>query len=171
VLETIHAAIHQAAHAIPPELLHYGSLALFVLLAIGIIGLPIPDETLMVSAGFLVAKGKLYMIPTIIAAYAGGICGISGSYWIGCTAGHFLVKRYGHWFGISMHTTDRTRRWFRYLGEWALFFGYFIPGVRHFTGYVAGTMELDFKTFALFAYSGAIVWASLFLSLGYFFGH
>ncbi len=42
--------------------------------------------------------------------------------------------------------------------------------MRHLTGYVAGMAGLQFKLFALFAYVGAIIWASLLLTLGYFFG-
>jgi membrane protein DedA with SNARE-associated domain len=48
--------------------------------------------------------------------------------------------------------------------------GYFIPGVRHLTGYVAGASELGFVNFALFAYTGAFVWAATFITLGYFLG-
>ncbi|WP_010597172.1 DedA family protein [Rickettsiella massiliensis] len=45
----------------------------------------------------------------------------------------------------------------------------FIPGVRHLTGYVAGALKLEYRLFALYAYSGGIVWASVFMTLGYFF--
>lgn len=169
----IHAIIAHAVgtlDAIPPSLSQYGSIALFALLAIGIIGLPIPDETLMISVGFLVAKGKFSLPGAIFASYAGSICGMSVSYMIGRTAGSYLIKKYGHWFGITVATTDKARRWFRRIEEWALFFGYFIPGVRHLTGYIAGTMGLHFKLFALFAYSGAIIWASFFLIIGYMLG-
>jgi undecaprenyl-diphosphatase len=48
--------------------------------------------------------------------------------------------------------------------------GYFIPGVRHLTGYVAGASELSFPNFALFAYLGAFCWAAVFITLGYFLG-
>jgi undecaprenyl-diphosphatase len=48
--------------------------------------------------------------------------------------------------------------------------GYFIPGVRHLTGYVAGASELSFSNFALFAYTGAFCWAATFITLGYFLG-
>ena len=48
--------------------------------------------------------------------------------------------------------------------------GYFIPGVRHFTAIVAGTSKLELHSFALFAYSGATLWVSTFVFLGYHFG-
>lgn len=148
-------------------LLQYKSMALFFLLALGIVGLPIPDETLMTFAGALVAKGHLEMVPTIIAAYAGSLFGISLSYFIGRTAGSYLVKKYGSRFGLTQDRIDRVHRWFEKIGKWTLLVGYFIPGVRHLTGYVAGTTELSFFQFAVFAYLGALLWCSLFLALGY----
>jgi len=56
------------------------------------------------------------------------------------------------------------------MGRWTLTFGYYIPGVRHFTAYVAGTADMPFPEFAIFAYSGGFLWCMTFLSLGYFLG-
>jgi membrane protein DedA with SNARE-associated domain len=51
-----------------------------------------------------------------------------------------------------------------------LIIGYFVPGVRHFTAIVAGTSKLEYHGFATFAYTGALLWVSTFLFLGYHFG-
>lgn len=152
-------------------LLNYGSIALFLLLIFGILALPIPEETLMVIAGVLMQHGDLKIPQTILAALLGSICGISSSYFLGRTAGIFLVQRYGKWVGIKQAQIDKAHAWFEHYGKWSLFFGYFVPGVRHFTGFFAGMSYLHFKEFALFAYFGALVWVTTFLSIGYFFGN
>lgn len=149
-------------------LAYYKGFALFGLLALGIVGLPIPDETLMTFAGALMAKGYLDIPSTLAAAYLGSFFGITVSYWIGRTAGVYLVKQYGHRIGLTQKKFDQVHAWFEKIGKWTLLVGYFIPGVRHLTGYVAGTTELRFSQFALFAYTGAAIWVSLFLMLGYF---
>lgn len=149
----------------------YGSIALFVLLALGIVALPIPDETLIVLSGILIHNGHLNATPTIIAAFAGGICGISISYFLGRSCGHFLIHKYGSWFGLTESKLNTAHEWFEHYGKWTLLIGYFIPGVRHFTGLVAGLVELEYKHFAIFAYTGAVIWASVFLTIGYFFGN
>jgi len=151
-------------------LIQYGSLALFFLLALGIIALPIPEETLMVISGVLMYNGYLRISPTILAAFAGSITGITVSYIVGKTAGHFFLYRYAPYFGVKEHHLQKAHDWFERFGTWALFIGYFIPGVRHFTGFIAGTTDLKYPRFALFAYCGAIVWASTFLAIGYIFG-
>ena len=58
-------------------LMQYGFVALFVLLTVGIIALPIPEETLMLIAGTLMFNEKLPIIPTILAAFLGALCGIT----------------------------------------------------------------------------------------------
>jgi membrane protein DedA with SNARE-associated domain len=149
-------------------LAQYGSFALFGLLALGIVGLPIPDETLMTFAGAMLAKGYLDVIPTVLSAYAGSFFGISLSYFIGRTAGTYLVKQYGSRIGLTEERIIQVHLWFEKIGKWTLLVGYFFPGVRHLTGYVAGSTELDFKRFAIFAYTGGFLWVTLFLLLGYF---
>jgi membrane protein DedA with SNARE-associated domain len=151
-------------------LLQYGSFFLFIMLSLGIIALPIPEETLMVVAGVLMHKGKLNIPLTVLLAYAGTICGITTSYLLGRTAGIFLLHKYGTWVGITKERLEKAHYWFERLGKWLLLVGYFIPGIRHLTGFTAGATYMKFSHFALFAYIGAILWVSLFLFLGYFLG-
>jgi membrane protein DedA with SNARE-associated domain len=49
-------------------------------------------------------------------------------------------------------------------------FGYFIPGVRHLTAYVAGISGLRIHIFAAFAYTGGLIWSLTFISTGYLLG-
>jgi len=150
---------------------HYGGFALFTLLIFGIIGLPVPDETLLVFCGYLIFKGKLQPFGTWLGAALGSICGITGSYFIGRTLGlGFIHSRFGKWLHISDERIHQVHDRFNRLGHWALVVGYYIPGVRHFTAIVAGTSRLEFPAFALFAYSGACLWVSTFMFLGYWFG-
>lgn len=152
-------------------LTHYGSFALFALLALGIFALPIPDETLMVFAGILIFQQKILPVPTMIAAICGAILGITLSYLIGRTAGAFLLKKYGKWIGITERKLKHAHAWFERFGRWGLLIGYFVPGLRHFTGYAAGVTILSYNQFAMFAYTGALIWSMTFLSIGYFLGN
>lgn len=152
-------------------LIQYGSIALFFLMVAGIIILPVPEETMMVIAGVLMKKGNLHIPNTLLAAYAGSICGITISYLLGRTAGHFLVVKYGSWIGLTQERLDKVHTWFVKFGKWTLLIGYFIPGIRHFTGFASGMTELEYKQFAAFAYAGALLWVTTFLSFGYFFGN
>ncbi len=151
-------------------LMNYGSFALFFLLGMGIFGLPVPEETLMVLAGMLMNTKDLAIAPAIIAAYLGTICGITISYLLGRTAGYSIIHKYGKWLHIKSQSIHQPHHWFTHFSKWALLIGYLIPGLRHFTGIFAGSAAMHFKEFALFAYSGAFLWVSLYLSIGYFWG-
>jgi len=152
-------------------LIQYGSFALFGLLALGIIALPIPEETLMVIAGILMYNEQVSIPATIIAALGGSMLGITVSYLLGITLGTYFLKQYGKYVGLTEKRLDNVHNWFERFGKWTLIIGYFIPGVRHLTGFAAGSSNLEYKYFALFGYMGAFLWVSVFLSMGYFFGN
>lgn len=148
----------------------YGYAALFLCLVLGIVGLPIPDETLMVFCGYLISKGTLAAGPTWATAFAGSVCGITVSYWIGRKLGLTVVTRYGKYVHFTPAKLDKVLQWFDRIGHWALFVGYYIAGVRHFSAIVAGTSGLKPLQFGLYAYSGAALWVTTFLTIGYFVG-
>lgn len=147
-----------------------GSIALFFLLALGIVALPVPDETLMIMAGILIGREVLSAPATMIAAYAGSLVGITGSYFIGRFINRLFLDKHGGKIGLTKRRLKTAHEWFEKFGKWTLFFGYFVPGIRHLTGITAGLTQLEFPVFALFAYTGGIIWVTLFLSLGYFLG-
>ncbi len=148
----------------------YGYGAIFLLLMLGIVGLPVPDETLLVFCGALISKGTMRPFPTWLCAVAGSWCGISLSYTIGRTLGFGVVHRFGKYLHVTEEQLRKVEQWFERVGHWALFFGYYIAGVRHFSAIVAGTSRLPFHTFIAYAWSGGLIWATTFLTLGYFLG-
>jgi membrane protein DedA with SNARE-associated domain len=148
----------------------HGYSGMFVLLMLGIVGLPVPDETLLVFCGYLIYKGRLQAPEIFAAAFAGALSGITISYLLGLKFSRVVIFRYGRYLRITPQNVEDVTRWFRRFGLWLLSAGYFIPGVRHFTALVAGMSQLSIRRFAAFAYPGAAVWVATFLTLGYVFG-
>jgi membrane protein DedA with SNARE-associated domain len=148
-------------------LVRYGAALVFFAQVFGIFGLPIPDEILLTVAGALIKKGELNGSSVFIAAIAGCLSGISMSYLLGCLVDiKVLRKKFPH----HQAAIKRAQVWFRRFDSWLLAFGYFIPGVRHVTAIIAGSSELTYREFALYAYSGGVLWSSTFLMLGYYAG-
>jgi membrane protein DedA with SNARE-associated domain len=156
--------------AITNWITQYGCIAVFSLLMLGIVGLPVPDEVLLTFVGYLIFSKILHPVPAAAAAFLGSVCGITLSYFLGRTFGLPLIERYGRFINLKMKHLEKVRRWFNRLGKWTLTGGYFFPGVRHFTGFVAGTSKLQWRVFAGYAYLGALFWVATFISLGYFLG-
>jgi membrane protein DedA with SNARE-associated domain len=150
---------------------HYGYWALFGLLMLGIVGLPVPDETLLTFAGYLVFRQQFALLPTLAAAFCGSICGMSLSYGLGRTLGRAAVERLGTWLHLNPARLDTMQAWYHRHGKYTLLVGYFLPGIRHLTAYVAGWSQLPLLTFALFASAGGLCWSSTFIVLGYGLGN
>ena len=146
----------------------YGYIAIFSVLALGIIGAPIPDEGVLAFAGYLVYEGKLLLVPTLAAAFLGSACGITLSYGLGRTVGAYLISKFGHAVHITGEKVTHVHSWYDRVGEWGLLFGFYLPGVRHLIGFGAGIAKLPISVFALFAFTGAFTWSITFVSAGYF---
>lgn len=140
------------------------------MLVFGIVGLPVPDETLLTFTGYLVFSHRLHLVPAFFAALSGSMCGITCSYLLGRTFGLSLIHKYGKYIHLTEERIRTAHNWFERAGRWGLTFGYFVPGVRHLTAYAAGMSDLEPHVFAIFAYAGAFLWASTFITLGYFLG-
>jgi membrane protein DedA with SNARE-associated domain len=148
----------------------YGYAGIFSLLMLGILGIPLPDELLLGFCGYLIFREELSPLPTLLAAFLGSICGVTGSYLIGRFLGSKILDRYGYLFHLTPARIQRVDSWFARFGKWILPLGYFLPGIRHLTAYVAGSSRLDARHFALYSFSGGLLWCLLFLSLGYYLG-
>ncbi|MFD0717617.1 DedA family protein [Paenibacillus sp. GCM10027626] len=149
---------------------NYGYFVLFFGLLLEFIALPFPGETTMAFAGYLSYMGQLNWIILIIAAFFGTTIGMTITYFVGHAAGMPFIRKYGKWFFLSAAKIEKTEKWFGKYGNGLIFIGYFIPGVRHFTGYFSGIIRLPFRKFAAYAYSGALFWVIIFIWLGKFFG-
>ncbi|HYG98594.1 MAG TPA: DedA family protein [Terriglobales bacterium] len=148
----------------------HGAPALMGLLALGVLGAPIPDETLLVLTGAMAARGQMHTATVLGAAFGGSCVGITVSYALGRFANHWLTAGQSGWRRSVSGRMDQASRWFHIHGPAALVGGYFLPGVRHLIAVVAGTSRLSYRTFALHAYTGALLWTLTFVGLGWFAG-
>ena len=144
---------------------HYGYPAIFFLLIGGIVGVPVPDQLLLVVSGYLVLTKSLSLAPTLLAAVLGSIAGISLSYALGRGSGSYLSK-----MRFAANRLENARQWFERFGRWTLVFGYFIPGIRNLIGLTSGMMGLRVRYFAPYAYAGATLSSVTCVCAGYFLG-
>ena len=121
-------------------------------------------------AGYLCFTGHLQVVPALLAAFFGTICGITISYGVGRGIGPGVVTRLGLLLHFDAHQITHAQRWMQRWGPYALLIGYFLPGVRHLTALLVGTAVLPIHRFAPFAYSGTLLWCSTFLGVGYALG-
>lgn len=66
---------------------NYGYFAIYGLLAIGIIGLPVPDEFMLTFVGYLSSISVLNVQGAFLVSFLGSISGMLVSYFIGKKVG------------------------------------------------------------------------------------
>lgn len=151
-------------------IIQYGYLALFGLLAVGIVGLPVPDEILMTFVGYLTSIGWMNYTAALLVSFAGAMSGMLVSYTIGHKVGKPFIWKYGKWVRLTPSRLEKAEKWFHKYGPLTVCFGYFLPGVRHFSCYLAGMSGMRLWKYFQYAGGGALIWCTLFITLGHFIG-
>jgi membrane protein DedA with SNARE-associated domain len=157
-------------HTLSSLFSHYGYIVLVVGLFLELIAFPTPGEVMMSYCGYLVFQGKMDLGLSILSAILGTTAGITGSYFIGVRLGYPFFKKHGTRIHLGPAQLDKTSKWFGKFGVSLLLVAYFIPGVRHITGYFSGISRISYKKFATSAYLGAIIWVTTFIYLGKIIG-
>lgn len=145
---------------------HYGYIVLLIALMLELIAFPLPGEALMTYCGYIIYMQKMNWILSIIVAMLGTSIGITFSYLIGKTLKLSFIEKHGHLIHMDKNKLDNISKWFERYGNKLLIIAYFIPGVRHITGYFSGITKISYKKFAVNAYIGAFLWTATFISLG-----
>ena len=134
-------------------------------------GFFLPGDYLLFMAGMFVATNRLdvsiytLIIGLVIAAIAGNFVG----YWFGRKTGPVLYQKKDSLF-FKQRYLIAAEDYYRKQGAFALILGRFIPIVRTFAPIFAGVVKLDFRKFAFYNISGAILWVTSLTLLGYILG-
>lgn len=146
-----------------------GYVGLFLWLWLGVFGAPLPNEIIAMTVGLAASEDVLHPVVTFFVTYGGILSALSTAYLLGRFIGRPLLP----FFLKKKRFSKVIKRSFKVMEKYhsySLSVSYFIPGLRNFVPFLYGVSKLPFKTFALFAYSGAFVWLSITFSLGYWFG-
>lgn len=148
----------------------HGYLVLFFVPMLELLFLPVSAEFVMGYGGFLVFQGKLNWVISILVAATGSGIGMTLAYWIGYKLGTPFFEKYGSRIHMGPERFNKASKWFQRYGNKVITINYFITGVRHITGYFSGITRIPFRTYILYAYIGAFLWAATFVSLGKLLG-
>ena len=149
----------------------YGYLALAVVLGLESAGLPLPGETLLITAAIYAATThRLDISLVILAAAVGAILGDNIGFWIGRTAGFRMLQHYGARVGLTERRLKLGQYLFLLHGGKVVFIGRFFAVLRVLAALLAGANGMIWPRFLLFNALGAVVWASLYGTGAYLLG-
>ncbi|MDQ3942575.1 MAG: DedA family protein [Actinomycetota bacterium] len=146
----------------------YGYLIVFLGVMIEGIGIPLPGETVLITAGALAHRGSLTLWETMVMGSLGAVMGGQAGYFVGRFGGRPFVVRWGRYVFITPERLARAESFFERHGGKAVFFGRFITGLRVFGALVAGMSRMSWRKFTLYSVLGGVVWATAAVVLGYF---
>ena len=150
------------------EALSYFGIILFILL--GSIGLPLPEETILLIAGYLASVGYLKLPYVLAIVLITTFIGDNMAYWIGRIKGKSLLLKYGKYIFIHKERLEKAEKYFKNHGGKTVFFSRFIIGLRFFGPIIAGSLKMRWRRFLLFNILGILIWVPTVTLIGYFFG-
>jgi membrane protein DedA with SNARE-associated domain len=155
----------------------HGYLAVFVLMALSCMFLPIPTEIVMVFGGALAASdftagsgNRLDLVAVSLVGVAGTLAGSWAAYAAGFAGGRPAVERWGRFVLLRPHHLDRAHAWFERHGEAAVFWGRNVPVIRAFISLPAGVARMPPVRFTVFTALGSLPWCFGLATAGYLLG-
>ncbi|TAN25808.1 MAG: phosphatase PAP2 family protein [Castellaniella sp.] len=133
-----------------------------------VVGLFLPGSTLLLLLGAWAAGGYLDFGDLLWFAIAGAVLGDNFNYWLGERYGQKWTRG-GVWFLTPSHF-EKAHRFFERHGAKSVFLGRFIPSVKEIAPFVAGTVQMRYRTFLFWNFLGAIGWGVQWVGGGYLFG-
>ncbi len=168
----LHLPDHLAEFIRDHGTLIYGLLFLIVFCETGLVVTPfLPGDSLLFAIGALAAdplSGLNIWISAAILLVA-AILGDTVNYWIGRKAGGWMMRKFPRI--VKPAHIAKTNEFFTRYGGKTIIIARFVPIVRTFAPFVAGTGEMDYRRFMFFNVTGALLWVGLILPAGWFFGN
>ncbi len=145
-------------------------LGIFVLLMLCGLGVPLPEEPVLIAGGYVAYKGYTHLLPTILVSMAAILLGDLVAFYLGRRYGQEraitgFFKRH-----ISLRTLVRARRFMREHGNKTIFLVRFMPGLRMPTYFMAGSLGMRMSVFLTYDCLAALISAPVSILLAYYFG-
>lgn len=153
-------------------LMSYGYWAVLLFVAVESVGIPVPGETMLLSAAIYAGvTHQLNIALVIVAAAAGAIMGDNVGYLLGREGGYRLLHRYGRYIRLDARRLRLGQYLFLRHGGKVVFFGRFVAVLRMWAAFLAGTHRMPWQPFLICNAAGGIAWATLMGLGGYALGH
>lgn len=148
----------------------WGYPAIFILISLSSMCIPIPSEIVLLFAGYLAYMGKLDLITVIAVGITGNLLGSVVAYYIGLKGGRPLFLRYGKYVFVKEKELRWAESWFERFGHETVFFGRMIPIIRAFISVPAGVAEMNPVKFNVYTFLGVLPWSIGLSYAGYMLG-
>jgi membrane protein DedA with SNARE-associated domain len=148
----------------------HGYIAIFALLFLSGVGLPLPEDVPLIAAGVCVSRGGMTWALAGPVAWVAMMLGDSALYLIGYVFGFRVVHLPVIGRHISPALLKKCEGWFARWGVWAVGIGRMFAGIRTAIVVTAGTMRFPYGKLLAADGLAAIISGGAFMGLGFFAG-
>lgn len=156
--------------ALAPYVENYGYFAVGLALLLEDFGLPVPGETMLVTAAFFAGIGRLDIGLVIVVGFAAAVLGDNIGFSIGNYGGKPLVARWGKYVFLTAERLDKAHAFFNRHGGKIVIVARFIEGLRQLNGIIAGISDMPWHKFLFFNVIGAALWVTFWGLIGFYGG-
>jgi len=122
---------------------HFPYIGIFILLILGGVGLPFPEDATLLLSGFLVAQNVIKPFQAFLVVYLGLLISDFFLYWVGKKYGRMLVLHKKFQKIISPDQLSKLEEKFKKRGVWVVLIGRHFIGLRAQIFLVAGVMRMS----------------------------
>lgn len=134
-----------------------------------LIGLLLPGDTLLFTAGFFAAQGDLPLAWVLLVIFVAACLGDNMGYFFGKTTGPRIFKRKEGLF-FRKEYIKRAKKFYKKHGGKTVMMARFVPYVRTLAPIIAGIGRMNRAKFIAYNIVGALLWTITFVMLGYWLG-
>jgi membrane-associated protein len=150
---------------------HFPYFGIFLLLILGGIGLPFPEDATLILTGFLVAQNVIKPVQAFLPVYSGLLISDFLLYWVGKKYGRMLVLHKRFRKIISPEQLAALEEKFNRRGVWVVLIGRHFLGLRAQIFLVAGVMRMSAIKFLLADGATSLFTIALMGGIGYVGGN
>jgi membrane protein DedA with SNARE-associated domain len=155
---------------VAPLVDHWGYAAVFAIVLLGSVGFPVPEETILMLAGYLAWRGDLSFPLVLAVGIVSASLGDNLGYWLGRRFGAHALQRHSSRSLLAPATLAASQRFLLKHGTPAIFLARFVPGLRFAAGPVSGLSGVPASSFFTANILGAVCYVPLVVGLGYAVG-
>jgi membrane protein DedA with SNARE-associated domain len=149
----------------------YGLWALFIMIMLESVGIPMPGETgLLTAAIYAGSTHQISITSVVVVATAAAIIGDNIGYLIGRSIGLRLLVHYGKYVRLNEPRLKVGQYLFLRHGGKIVFFGRFVALLRMYAAILAGANRMKWAHFLIMNALGGICWALMVGGGAYLFG-
>jgi membrane protein DedA with SNARE-associated domain len=150
---------------------HFPYVGIFILLILGEIGLPFPEDATLILSGFLIAQKVTKPLPTVIVVYCGLLLTDFSLYWVGKKYGRKVIEHRRFRRILSAERLLTLEEKFKKWGIYVVFVGRHFLGIRAQIFLAAGVMRMSTLRFIMADATSAILTMTLMVGIGFLGGN